>query len=139
MATTKPMTGKCLCGAVTFTAEDVDPHVHACHCDMCRRWSGGPGMAIYVGSIAFSGEENITAYASSAWAERGFCRICGSNLFYRVKEPNRWVLWSGTLDDPSALELAGEIYIDEKPDFYAFAGERKRLTGAEFLKSIGLA
>lgn len=139
MSATKSMTGQCLCGAVTYTAEGLDPHVHACHCDMCRRWSGGPGMAAYVASIAYSGEENIGVYASSEWAERGFCRVCGSSLFYRLRKQERHVLWTGTLDDPSVLELGGEIYIDEKPDFYDFAGERKRLTGAEFLKAVGLA
>ena len=33
-------TGKCLCGAVTFTASGVESDAGACHCDMCRRWTG---------------------------------------------------------------------------------------------------
>lgn len=133
---TRAVTGKCLCGAVRFQAE-LDPHVHACHCDMCRRWSGGPGMAAYAESVEFSGKESLSTYASSDWAERGFCRTCGSSLFYLVKESQRYVIWTGALDDPSILELAGEIYIDEKPDFYDFAGDRRRLTGQEFLESLG--
>ena len=38
----------------------------------------------------------------------------------------------GIFDDPSDLPFAAEIYVDEKPDFYAFEGERKCMTGAEF-------
>ena len=33
---------------------------------------------------------------------------------------------------------SGEIYIDEKPGGYDFAGEHPRLTGEEFMQSIGL-
>ena len=131
-------TGRCLCGAVSFTAKDVETHVHACHCNMCRRWSGGPAFAASVGSIAFEGEDQIGIYSSSAWAERAFCKRCGTNLFYRMKEQGTTVVWMGTFDDPSALELAGEIYVDEKPGFYDLAGDHPRQTGDEFLKSIGM-
>jgi len=47
-------------------------------------------------------------------------------------------MWCGTLDDPSELELGVEIYIDDKPGFYAFEGEHPRQTGAEFLESVGM-
>ncbi len=131
-------TGRCLCGAVTFTAEDVDSHVHACHCSMCRRWGGGPFLAAQVGSVRFDGEDHVRVYDSSDWAQRGFCKTCGSNLFYRLKEPEMYVLPTGLFDDAEPFKVAGEIYIDEKPDGYAFAGDHPRLTGAEFLTSIGM-
>lgn len=78
-------TGRCLCGAVSFVADDVAAEVHSCHCDMCRRWNGGPAFATSVGRVTFEGEENVSRYDSSAWAERGFCTRCGTNLFYRLK------------------------------------------------------
>ena len=37
---TVSLTGGCLCGAVRFTAEADDDGIVACHCTMCRRWSG---------------------------------------------------------------------------------------------------
>lgn len=126
-------TGHCLCGAVTFNAEDVQSEIHACHCGMCRRWSGGPAFAAGVGKVTFKGEENLTRFDSSAWAERGFCNRCGTNLFYRLKEADQYVLWVGTFDDQTPFKLAGEIYIDEKPPLYDFAGDHSRLTGEEFL------
>lgn len=126
-------TGRCLCGAVSYSAEDVETDIHTCHCSMCRRWTGGPAFAATVGSVAFEGEENIARYDSSAWAERGFCSRCGTNLFYRMKEPNQYVLWMGTFDDPAPFRVAGEIFIDEKPATYELAGDHPRLTGAEFM------
>ena len=35
-------------------------------------------------NVKFEGAENIVNYASSEWAERGFCRKCGSNLYYHL-------------------------------------------------------
>ena len=131
-------TGQCLCGAVRFTATDVDPHMHSCHCGMCRRWSGGPALSARVGSISFEGEDRIGTYASSAWAERAFCTQCGTNLYYRMPQQDMIIVWMGVFDDLSSFELAGEIYVDDKPDFYALAGEHPRQTGAEFLASIGM-
>jgi len=128
--------GKCLCGAVTFTAEQVESHVHACHCAMCRGWTGGPMLAASVGSIQFSGEDKIKRYASSAWAERGFCSECGSSLFYHLFEPDMYIVATGAFDDPEQFALAGEIYVDEKPGGYNFAGDHPRLTGEEFMASM---
>jgi hypothetical protein len=131
--------GKCLCGAVTFEAKAVDTHIHSCHCNMCRNWSGGPLLSALAGSVSFEGEANIGRYDSSMWAERGFCSKCGSNLFYRLKEPDEYVLCVGAFNDETPFELAGEIYVDEKPPGYDFAGEHPRQTGAEFMASLGMS
>jgi hypothetical protein len=39
-------------------------------------------------------------------------------------------------EDQSIFKLAGEIFIDENPGGYAFAGDHPRLTGEEFLASM---
>ena len=125
-------TGRCLCGAVTITLTAEHKQVGLCHCNMCRRWSGGPYMAIDVGSdIEIAGKEHITTYRSSQWAERAFCKICGSNLYYRIIEANDHAVCAGILDDPADLMLTTQIFIDEKPDFYQFANDTKNMTGAE--------
>ena len=129
-------TGHCLCGAVTYIAEDVETDIHSCHCGMCRRWNGGPAFAASVAKVTFEGEQNITRYDSSAWAERGFCNRCGTNLFYRLKEADHYVLSMGTFADQAPFNLAGEIYIDEKPLAYDLAGDHPRLTGEEFMASL---
>jgi len=128
--------GQCLCGAVTYTAQAINTEVHSCHCSICRRWSGGPGFSASVGGVEFTGEENIARFDSSAWAERGFCKTCGTNLFYRLKETDHYIMCMGTFDDQAQFKLAGEIYIDEKPASYEFAGDHPRLTGEEFMASL---
>ncbi len=122
--------GGCLCGAVRFTAE-VGEEFTACHCDMCRRWGGGPGMGIHGHAVHFEGAENIARYRSSDWAERGFCRICGSSLFYKMFEDEKYELILGALDDQEGLVMTRQIYIDQKPGHYEFANKTSTLTGAE--------
>ena len=65
--------------------------------------------------------ENIERYSSSAWAERGFCKRCGSSLFYRLKETNQYILNMGSFDDQRPFKIASEIYVDDKPAGYDFA------------------
>lgn len=129
-------TGRCLCGAVTVTAREVDQDAHVCHCSMCRRWSGGPALAVNASGVEFEGEESLERYDSSDWAQRGFCRRCGTNLFYYLKPADQYVLWMGMLDDVDRYRLADEIFIDEKPPGYAIAGDHPRLTGEQFMAQM---
>jgi hypothetical protein len=124
-------TGKCLCGAVRYTAASAPKHHHVCHCGMCRRWSGGPVFAANVRGVTFEAEEHISRYRSSDWAERGFCKQCGSHLFYYLVPAQIYMMCVGSLDDAAALVLSYEVFIDEKPEGYGFAGDHPRLTGAE--------
>ena len=53
--------GSCLCGATRFTAKSVSKKVGACHCSMCRKWGGGPLMAVDCGKdVSFEGEESVS-------------------------------------------------------------------------------
>lgn len=135
--------GHCLCGAVRYTLAAPAKSFAACHCSMCRRWTGGVEMGLHnpPGGIVWEGEENIATYRSSEWAERGFCRICGSGLFWRLTAPGPMQgmlsLSVGSLDSVEGLSFDTEVYIDHKPDTYAFAGERTRMTEAKVLASVG--
>lgn len=130
-------TGKCLCGAVRYTAELSASELAACHCGMCRRWTGGPFLSVGSSDVRWEGEDYITTYRSSSWAERGFCSVCGSTLFYRVtaagSHQGREHVAFGTLDDQLGFDMILEFFIDQKPEGYAFAGDRKRLTEEEVL------
>lgn len=130
-------TGKCLCGAVTYEVNDLPMETGACHCSMCRRHSGGVylGVQVPADNITYAGTENIGTYVSSPWAERCFCKTCGSTLYYRVTAPGphqgQYHIAFGSLDDPSGMKMTGEIFSDLKPDAYAFAGDHHRMTEAE--------
>lgn len=132
MPSTSRSKGRCLCEAVSIVASTVSDKVGACHCGMCRRWTGGPLLALDCGSeVSFEGQEHISVFNSSAWAERGFCKQCGTHLFYRLKQNGQHIVPVGLFDDLGTLEFDDQMFIDEKPEFYAFANKTHNMTGAE--------
>src|SRR5690606_20303665 len=136
--TTGKMQGKCLCGAVGVTA-NRNAEVEACHCGMCRRWGGGPLLAIHCGSeVQFTGQEQLGVYDCSEWTERGFCRQCGTQLAYRFQLANTDVVPAGLVEKQDDLSLHEQIFIDSKPGYYAFANDTPVLTEAEVLKRYGV-
>lgn len=131
------MKGSCLCGAVSVEAPDTQG-VGACHCGMCRKWGGGPLLAVPGGkAVRFGNEAAITRYASSDWAERGFCRHCGSHLFSFVKPTGDHYLPVGLFDGQAGFKLEEEIFIDCKPAYYSFAQQTHQLTEQQFMAQHG--
>lgn len=138
MSKTTERRGQCLCGAIRITAREAGNSVGACHCKMCRRWGGGPFMEIDCGpAVSFDDEEYVSVFDSSAWAERGFCRKCGTHLFYRIKETGQHMIPVGLFDDEDNLAFDNQVFIDEKPAFYRFADKTNEMTGAELFAKFG--
>jgi hypothetical protein len=99
---------------------------------MCRKWTGGPFLVVECGSnVHFEGNDNISVFNSSDWAERGFCNKCGSHLFYRLKEARQYFVPVGLFDDGEEWVFDHQVFIDEKPSYYSFANKTKNLTGEE--------
>lgn len=133
---TQRLSGRCLCGAVTFTGKPKGG-MHACHCDFCRRWSGGVYLSVECVDLEVADPSALGVYESSEWADRRFCRTCGSSLFWVMKDSGLTAVSVQAFDDPSAFAFKDEIFIDSKPCNYAFAGERPRKTGAEVMAEFG--
>lgn len=133
----RPVSGRCLCGAVKFTADVAKRDVDICHCGMCRRWSAGPYIGLpHDGPVAFEGAENIGVYKSSEWGERAFCKICGTSLYWHLAGSDHYSFSAGALDDQAGLALTLQIFIDEKPAYYDLANQTRKLTGAEVMAAF---
>jgi hypothetical protein len=131
--------GHCLCGEVKFEVTLENHQVGACHCGMCRRWGGGPSIMVETPTPPrFEDSSHVRVHTSSDWAERGFCAQCGSHLFYRLKDHSFYGIPVGLLTDNGQLwALTMEVFIEEKPSFYSFAGDTRKLTGAELFAQHG--
>jgi len=124
--------GGCLCGAVRYRATIDHPRFGACHCPMCQKWTGGPLLNVQASEVVFEGTPAV--YASSDWAERGFCSTCGSSLFYRLRASKGPLhLAYGSLDDVEGLTFTHQVFIDRKPDGYQFGNETGTMTSAEVM------
>ncbi|NPD14385.1 hypothetical protein HOY34_04120 [Xinfangfangia sp. D13-10-4-6] len=130
-------TGRCLCGKVTFKIKQPVSMVFANHDATSRRRSGGVSLTIMLRatSTAFSGWGSLVNYQVSDREVSCFCRICGTPVLTRYLAPEAMTgmisLQVGVLDSTEGLRLAADISHDEKPDFYAFAGERRVINSTE--------
>ena len=112
-----PTTGRCHCGAITYSAEGAAEHHALCHCVDCRVWSGAP-MAGWIAwkedRVTISGEP--VTYTSSEHGRRDFCGTCGTGLFYRNAEylPGIIDIHSGTLDDYAAYPPGAQIMAKDR-------------------------
>ena len=138
MSATIESKGTCLCGGVQVIAKTMSKHVGACHCGICRKWGGGPLMAVDCGTeVLFENESSITIFNSSECAERGFCNRCGSHLFYRLKETQQYFIPAGIFNDVNSFEFDHQVFIDNKPSYYSFANKTRVMTEAEIFAQFG--
>lgn len=120
--------GRCLCGAVSFRVTGPLREIIACHCSMCRRATGTfvAATAAADDHLSVTGSDRLGWYRSSDEAERGFCRDCGSNLFWRRPGSGRTSILAGSLDQPTGLHIARHIFVADKGDFYEIGDDAPR-------------
>ena len=113
--------GRCLCGAVRYTVSGPLRPVVYCHCSLCRRASGHFVAATACRSerLKIDGAQQLRWYHSSNEAQRGFCAVCGSNLFWKPTDGSRISIMAGTLDSPTGLAAVAHIFVGHKGDYYA--------------------
>ena len=131
--------GSCVCGSVKFDVTLPSLDMHVCHCTICRKLAGGPAFAVNCEKdVALEGEENLTWYRSSKWAERAFCKICGTHLFFRLvdAEMPEWNMSASVLDKEDDFKITKHIYIDSKPPYYDLSDDAPRLTKEEFMAQL---
>lgn len=135
MSNAQKANGACLCGSVKINVDELKNNVGVCHCGMCRKWAGGPMMSVDCGTevIFEDNEDQIGVFNSSEWAERGFCKKCGTSLFYRLKMNNQYIMPVGLFENLDGLNFDHQIYIDHKPEFYEFSNKTHNMTEAEVI------
>lgn len=103
--------GGCLCGAVRYEYSGEVGDASYCHCDDCRKATGGPytvGVHAKAAQLRIvSGRvKGYTCIADSGRKiTREFCPDCGSPLFTRSEKfPDLVFLKAGCLDDPTLVK-----------------------------------
>lgn len=112
--------GRCACGAVAFEVANARDTITFCHCTQCRRTSGHywASTRAELSDVTFSREDGLTWFASSDTARRGFCKFCGSSLFYQPVGANHLGIAAGCLDLPTQMTPAKHIFTADAGDYY---------------------
>lgn len=113
-------TGSCLCGAVQYTVTGPLRPVDYCHCSQCRKTSGHfvAATACQPEHLKLGVDGGLKWYASSEIADRGFCEVCGSSLFWRPAYGRNISIMAGTLDAPTGLQAIEHIFVADASDYY---------------------
>jgi hypothetical protein len=108
--------GSCLCGAVQYEVDQLEPRMAQCHCRMCRKFHGAAhstyGEAKLENFRWTRGEEELAEYVASNHTTRQFCRICGSSMTFTPSHG------AGGLIEFSLATL--DCDIRERPDAHVF-------------------
>ena len=116
----EPVKGQCLCGSVRFVLAPPLRTVTLCHCAQCRRWHGHVGAYTSVAHdrLSLTESRGLAWFTSSSFARRGFCRECGSSLFWERDGHDMISITAGSLDAPTGLRTALQIFAKDKGDYY---------------------
>jgi len=112
--------GGCYCGSVRFEINGAINDTVMCHCNLCRKLHG------HVSSYArfdrqdleLVRDDGLRWYRLSEKTDRGFCKECGTGLFWRPVRTEHMAVMPGTLDQTGGIRTAGQIFCADKGDYY---------------------
>jgi hypothetical protein len=112
--------GSCLCGAVAFELTPPLSEVISCHCTQCRKTSGHYWASTGVPLVQFrlTKDDGLAWFQSSDTAKRGFCKFCGSSLFWQPNMGARIAVSAGALNGDTGIREAKHIFVDDKGGYY---------------------
>ncbi len=120
MPETKSFKGSCLCGGVVYEFEAAPDGVICCHCAQCRKQTGHHFATIEAGKDKFRLTRDATLgwYQASPAARRGFCKACGSTLFWDKFDAPAIDILAGGIDGELGVGVKAHIHVAEKGDYY---------------------
>ena len=109
--------GHCLCGAIGFEVDGEPLDVGLCHCESCRRHSGGvcaPFATFAKKAVRWFGAER-RRFRSSPPVIRSFCGQCGSPLAYENEATGEEIdLYLGAFDQPDRFPVRQHTHDAER-------------------------
>ncbi len=125
-------TGGCLCEAVKYEIHGKLYNVINCHCSKCRRTHGH--HSAYSSSkreeLILLEKRGLKWYRSvkdeTPDVYRGFCKECGSSLFWDAKGDDYIYISAGTLDQPTGLKTIGHIWLGQAGDYYELTDDLEK-------------
>jgi hypothetical protein len=130
-----PYEGGCLCGAVRYRLDARPATMTACHCDACKKMSGATNLLVVTAPRDrfhhLSGD--VQRYRRTADSGRQSdvvrCATCGTRLWHEPQSAPIVTLAAGTLDDPSWVVPASEIWVERASPAAIFHSDAIRFHG----------
>ena len=114
-------TGGCQCGAVRYSLSEPPTNACICHCRMCQKQFGsvfGAFASVHPDRCRIKRGQPAW-FQSSDEAERGFCRDCGTPLFYKFLSSDQIAVTIGSLDRHSEVKPQFQYGIEAREPWFA--------------------
>jgi hypothetical protein len=123
--------GGCLCGAVRYEIAGKLTRASHCHCSMCRKQHGaafGSYASVRRAELRWvSGEGEIARFESTPGIARGFCRRCGSTLFWDERaNAGSFGLALGSVDGDPGVRPSLHIFVGSKAPWFEITDDLPR-------------
>jgi hypothetical protein len=131
MSSAPVRTGGCLCGAVTYSVIGSLRDVWNCYCERCRRFTGHylAATAADVADVTIEDPTLQLSWHPVPGAAYGFCRSCGSSLFWRAdSSPSTISICAGSVEPPTGLVTTEAWWSSQASDYFTRPGVPERLT-----------
>ncbi len=116
----RSLNASCLCKGISMTIKGEFRQVVNCHCIQCTKTHGN--FAAYTSvledNITFKTKSTLKWFKSSSKARRGFCKKCGSSVFFKRFGSSAISISAGLFKNPTKLETSSHIYTHNKRDYY---------------------
>ncbi|MDR3534156.1 MAG: GFA family protein [Rhodopila sp.] len=120
--------GGCRCGKITYVSSADPVFVGVCHCRACQKSTGtayATVVALPTASLTVSGTTKRYDDAGDTGnaTHRDFCPECGSTVTQSADVMDGiTMITAGTLDDPSWVKPAMQIYCDSAMPWATIVG-----------------
>lgn len=100
------ISGRCLCGTITYTLDNKPAVTGVCHCKNCQRQAGSafstlagiPAAQLHIEGSPKCYQDADTVSGNTV--DRYFCGDCGSPIYSQIAaQPDMAYVKTGTLDD----------------------------------------
>ena len=116
------VTGKCLCGAISYEAAGEPVFGGNCYCGDCRRTSSSHTAVVAFPESAVKVSGAVKEFTSNGDSgmpvTRGFCANCGTQMYSKaVSNAGLILVKAGTLDDPEVFKPMASVYASRAPSW----------------------
>ncbi|MGW1297215.1 GFA family protein [Streptomyces sp. NPDC002533] len=133
---TRPRTGHCLCGSISYRFDAEPVATVVCHCGHCQRHTGSAfsvNVLVPRHSLHIEGTPKAvqtTGVENGNLRDRQFCGDCGTPIFTVLHEqPDLMIVKAGTLDDRTGIEPSAEVWRRRAQDWIEPAAHRPLFEG----------
>ena len=116
----RTLNASCLCKGIDIKIKGEFRSIINCHCIQCAKTHGNYAAytSVLEENIIYKSKNTLKWFISSTKAKRGFCKTCGSSIFFKRFGSKAIHISAGLFKNPTKLKTASHIFTANMRDYY---------------------